>query len=78
MNTIREALRDYLALRRSLGYKMGDAGRLLPRFVGFLQEHQAQHITTRLALQWAQQGDAQRAEWARRLCFVRGFARYRK
>lgn len=77
MNTLGEALRDYLALRRSLGYKMGDAGRLLPRFVSFLEERQAPHITARLAVEWAQQGDVQRAEWARRLCFARGFARYR-
>ena len=31
MNTLREALQEYLVLRRSLGYKMYEAGRLLPR-----------------------------------------------
>ena len=41
MNTLREALQDYLALRRGLGYKMHDAGRLLPRFVSFLEERHA-------------------------------------
>jgi integrase len=76
MSSLRETLLDYLALRRSLGYKMQDAGRLLPRFVTFLEERQAEHITVQLALQWAQQGKVQPAEWARRLCFVRGFARY--
>jgi hypothetical protein len=31
MNTLREALQEYLALRRSLGFKMQDASRVLPR-----------------------------------------------
>lgn len=76
MSSLRDALQGYLGLRRSLGYKMHDEGRLLPRFVAFLDDHSAPHVTVRLALQWAQQTDAQPAEWARRLCFVRGFARY--
>lgn len=76
MSSLREALQAYLSLRRSLGYKMQDEGRLLPRFVAFLDERSAPHITVRWALQWARQTDAQPAEWARRLCFVRGFARY--
>jgi integrase len=76
MSALREALQRYLSLRRSLGYKMKDEGRLLPRFVAFLEECSAAHITVRWAVQWARQTDAQPAEWARRLCFVRGFARY--
>jgi hypothetical protein len=55
MNTLREALQDYLALRRGLGFKMRDAALLLPRFVAFMEERQALHITTRLALEWVQQ-----------------------
>ena len=35
MNNLREALQDYLALRRGLGFKMRAAGFLLPRFVAF-------------------------------------------
>ena len=78
MNTLREALQEYLVLRRGLGFKMRDAGLLLPRFVAFMEEHQAPYITTRLALEWTQQATTvQPAERARRLCFVRGFARYR-
>jgi integrase len=56
---------------------MHEAGVLLPRFVSFLEEREAVFITTRLALEWAQHPAAQPAEWARRLCFVRGFARHR-
>ena len=77
MNTLREALQEYLDLRRSLGFKMRDAGLLLPRFISFLEQRQAVYITTHLALEWAQQPAVQPAEWARRLCFVRGFARHR-
>lgn len=78
MNTLREALQEYLVLRRSLGYKMHDAGLLLPRFISFMEERRAQYITARLALEWVQQAKTvQPAEWARRLGFVRGFARYR-
>lgn len=76
MNTLREALQAYLDLRRGLGFKMHDASLLLPRFVSFLEERCAEHISTRLALEWAQHPRVQPAEWARRLCFVRGFARH--
>jgi integrase/recombinase XerD len=78
MNTLREALQEYLDLRRGLGFKMHDAGLLLSRFVSFMEQRQAVHITTRLALEWAQCPSVQPAEWARRLCFVRGFARHRR
>jgi integrase/recombinase XerD len=76
MSTLHRSLQDYLALRRGLGFKMHDAGRLLPRFVNFLQARHEPHITAQSALEWAQQADVQPAEWARRLGFVRGFARY--
>lgn len=78
MNTLRQALHDYLQLRRSLGFKLHDAGLQLPRFMHFMEQRQASCITARLALEWAQQSaTVQPAEWARRLGFVRGFARYR-
>lgn len=77
MNSLRQALQEYVDLRRGLGFKMHDEGLLLPRFVSFMEEHCADHISTRLALEWAQCAPVQPAEWARRLCFVRGFARHR-
>jgi len=77
MNTLREALQEYIDLRRGLGYKMHSEGLQLPRFVGFMEERHAEHISARLALEWAQQASVQPAEWARRLCFVRSFARHR-
>lgn len=78
MNTLREAVRDYLDLRRSLGFKLHDAAKLLLKFVAFMEQHRATSITTRLALAWAQQpSTVQAAEWARRLSVVRTFARHR-
>jgi len=78
MNTLREALQDYLALRRGMGFKMDDPGVVLPRFVAFMEEHQALHITTRLALEWVQQfKTVQRARQAQLLGYIRGFARFR-
>ncbi|MFH1602841.1 MAG: tyrosine-type recombinase/integrase [Pseudomonadota bacterium] len=78
MNTLRQAVQDYLRLRRGLGFKLQDAGRGLLGFVTFMEQQRASHITQALALAWAQQPvNAQPAHWAQRLSFVRGFARYR-
>jgi hypothetical protein len=55
MKTLREALQNYLALRRGLGFKMRDAGKVLLRFVTFVEEREALHIKTRRALEWVQQ-----------------------
>jgi integrase/recombinase XerD len=78
MNTLRQAAQEYLNLRRSLGYKLYKAGKLLPAFVKFIEEHRASYITTQLALDWAQQpSSAQPVTWAQRLSIVRLFARHR-
>ena len=78
MSTLREALPRYIRLRRDLGFKLVDAGLQLPRFIDFLEQRGADHITTALALSWAQEpASVLPAEWARRLGYVRGFARYR-
>jgi len=78
MNRLRTALGGYLVLRRHLGFTLHDAGAALHDFVRFVERHRAAVITTALAVAWAQQpATAQPATWARRLSFVRGFARYR-
>ena len=78
MTTLREAVQEYLILRRSLGFKLHDAGTALLKFVTFMEQHRASSITTQLALTWAQQSSTvQPAEWARRLSAVRAFARHR-
>ncbi len=78
MNTLREALRSYLDMRHSLGFKMQKASTALVDFLSFLEQHHACCITQSLALEWAQlPANAQPSHWANRLRCVRGFARYR-
>jgi integrase len=78
MNTLRQAVQDYLSLRRALGFKLWDAGKALFDFVTFMERHRASSITQALALAWAQQPtNVQPAHWAQRLSVVRGFARHR-
>ena len=78
MSTLREAVDDYLALRRGLGFKLRIAGPRLLDFIAFLEREGAPYITNELALRWAMQCSAcQPAQWAGRLSFVRGFAQHR-
>ncbi len=78
MNTLREAVQEYLTMRRDLGFKLQEAGKGLLDFVTFVEQRRASYITHQLALAWAQQpSTVQPQEWARRLSFVRIFARHR-
>jgi integrase/recombinase XerD len=78
MNALRQSIDEYLAMRRSLGFKMKEAGRALPDFATFMERRRASYITQALALTWAQKpAHVQPAHWASRLCHVRQFARYR-
>lgn len=78
MNTLRQAVHEYVSMRRALGFKLVHAGKGLLDFAAFMEQHQAPCVTQALALTWAQQPTtAQPAYWARRLSWVRGFARYR-
>jgi len=77
MMNLREGAEDYLALRRSLGFRLKRPCRFIREFVTWLEHSGESRITTRLALAWATQPQhLQRAEWAARLSAVRGFARY--
>lgn len=68
MTTLRSAVQQYLAMRRRLGFHLSEAGRLLPQFVTFMEQHRASVVTTRLALAWAQHSQTEQpAERARRL-----------
>ena len=58
MITLREALSDYLRIRRGLGFELREEGRMLEGFVEFLERAAAQMITTKLALVWATQARA--------------------
>jgi len=77
MTILRSAMHEYLTVRRSLGFQLRDTGRLLLKFVTFMEQHRASVVTIPLALAWAQHSQTvQPAEWARRLSMVRTFTRY--
>jgi integrase/recombinase XerD len=77
MTSLRPAVKDYLAMRRSLGFKLRDMGYCLHHFVSFMEQEQTSVITAELALRWAQQPQGVLpSHWATRLSFVRTFARY--
>jgi integrase len=78
MTTLRQAVQEYVRMRRDLGFKLHEAGKGLLDFVTFMEQHRASSITQALALAWAQQpSNVQPAYRAQRLSFVRGFAQYR-
>ena len=55
MNTLREAVHEYLSMRRHLGFKLRAAGNALLDFTHFMEQRQAPFITETWALAWAQQ-----------------------
>lgn len=75
MSGLKKAARDYVKMRRALGYKLQGVSTLLSDFVAFLERQGTTHITIPLAVRLAQQKTAKPSEWARRLTCVRGFAR---
>ena len=78
MRNLRQAVGDYLSLRRSLGFKLKDHERCLREFISFLKKKRSTRLSLRLALLFATQHQHhQPARWAARLRVVRGFARYR-
>jgi integrase/recombinase XerD len=77
MKSVRNAIEDYIALRRSLGFKLHGMATSLGKFASFLEQKEAPYITTALALEWAMQPvDHPPSRWAQRLGFVRVFARH--
>jgi len=78
MSDLRQALEDYIAVRRSLGFDLRLPASALRNFVAFMEAEGASHISVELALRWAKQpADAQPATWAWRLGMVRRFAAWR-
>jgi integrase/recombinase XerD len=78
MTTFSQHVEDYLRLRRSFGYKLDEAARLLPRFAARLDAARAEFVTIDLALAWALEPDVPPGSVVPsvRLLVVRGFARY--
>ncbi|MDA8381371.1 MAG: tyrosine-type recombinase/integrase [Actinomycetota bacterium] len=77
MTGLQAALQDYLALRRSMGFKLARAEKLLGQFVDHCGAVGADVVTVELALQWATlPEDASRSWVCLRLCVARGFSRH--
>ncbi len=77
MSAIRQALTEYLAMRRALGYKLDKTERLLGQFVSFVEDRGEKCLTTETALAWATLPAGADASWtSRRLAEVRIFARH--
>ncbi len=75
MNSLDQALNEYIAIRRALGFELREVAGCLRNFVAFLKTEGASYITKELALRWATQpAAAQPYTWAWRLGMVRRFA----
>jgi integrase/recombinase XerD len=77
MKPLRQAIDDYIRLRRSLGFKLRGMADDLRNFAAFLEQKATPYVTTELAMEWAiQPADHQPSDWAQRLSYVRVFARH--
>lgn len=76
MTSIGQLAREYLALRRSLGYRLTEPGRLVMDFAEQLDQHDVGHVSVEAALSWATSPGASPYWHWYRLSAVRGFAAY--
>jgi integrase len=82
MNDLREALSQYLDIRRSLGFALREPEHILGKFVAFAGREGAYHITTDLVLRWvddpcSQASLATKASWVSMIrCFATWLAAY--
>lgn len=68
---------DYLQIRRAMGYKLVQDGRMLHTFAAHLDAVGAEHLTIDDAVAWATGYGQAGAAWrAGRVTIIRGFARY--
>lgn len=74
---LRAAARDYLKVRRALGFILAGHDRLLESFISFLESTGTPEITVEQAVAWSVlPSKAQPVRYAQRLCVVRGFTGY--
>jgi integrase len=77
MSPLRQNLRDYLAVRRALGFKLNRAEKLLEQFVTYVEERGERHLRISTIVAWAALPANTHRNWlAKRLSLVRGFARH--
>ena len=72
MSELSASIEQYLALRRSLGFKLELAARLLGQFADYCDQHGAGRVTIEVAVAWATApAGASPGWWAQRLGVVR-------
>jgi integrase len=76
MNGLKKHLRDYLQLRRALGFELGRVESRLRGFLAFMKVKRARQITTKLAVEFALRADRSASTQAGYLSAIRGFAQY--
>lgn len=78
MSPLREALANYLQIRRALGYKLERAEKLLGQYLDHLEFLSVETVTIKNAIDWATLPPAggNGHWWAFRLSVVRGFAKH--
>ncbi len=77
MSALSTQVAEYLALRRSLGFKLVGEERILSSFVAFADEEGLSTVTVDGSLRWATAPGGTSHSWhAQRLGAVRGFAKY--
>jgi integrase len=77
MTALRPVLKDYLTMRRALGYRLCRAEKLLLQFIDFVEASKADHVTVDLAVAWATLPVGGNPGWlANRLTVVRKFTTY--
>lgn len=77
MSDLSTELSRYLNIRRGLGYNLGTTERVLRKFIAFVEQKGAEHVSSALFLQWQETfGHANRQTWSRRLSMVRLFAQW--
>jgi integrase len=77
VSALQDHLRDYLELRRSLGFKLARDGQFLAGFASYLDSVGAACVTIEHALAWATApADGDPSYWRHRLAVTRPFARY--
>lgn len=77
MNPLRQAVADYLTIRRAMGYKLKTTEQLLDQFIDHLDDVGATTVTVDDAVVWATLPVGASARWlAQRLSVVRTFARW--
>jgi len=77
MTAVRDEIRNYLALRRALGFRLTKHGQLLDSLAGHLEAAGLETVTADAAVAWAMlPRQAHPHRWKARLAVACGFARY--